>query len=155
MASFNRAYIIPDGSDPGHTLDVKILDITPQPTNRVTQAPVQTGLMINDHKVRNPLKVKVKCSLKIDNNHAWQTTYAEILAMYDNMEKKRLSWIQSHIGQHRNMALISCPHSENIESYDVFVFDLDFQEIMEIGSVQNDVVSAAPANSSTKDGGTK
>lgn len=141
--STQQVFIYPDQNKigEGNALDVRILDVNPIPTSKVTQAPALSGLDINDNKVRNPLKVRVKCVLQNDVKGAAEATLVRIKDMLElNVAggKPVFSCILTHIASYRNLTLVEGPHRETIDSIDAYEFDLLFQEIILIEK-KNDV----------------
>lgn len=128
----NEAYIYPNQDVIADTLDVRIIEINPMPSSRCTQAPATNGLNINDNKVRNPIKVKVRCSLVIDKGGEYRETLRKINSMQESQDTI-FSSVLSHTDYYRNLTLIESPHRENVDSFDVYEFDLMFQEIILVG----------------------
>lgn len=129
----------------GDKLEARVLEIKTHGTNKLTNAPVQTGVNLNDHKVRQPIRITIKVAIDI-NEDGWQKAVDLIYAAYNNMELGKLAKIFTRHRTFVNMDLITLPCFENVESYDVFTFDLEFQEI--IFNVKNADTStiASPSN---------
>jgi len=129
----SKACIFPDQNDMGTMLDVRILEVNPMPSSRCTQSPAMNGLNINDNKVRNPTKVKVRCALVIDKDKKYADTLKQIHNMQVSQDTK-FSAVLSHVAYYKNLTLLESPHRENVESFDVYEFDLVFQEIILVGA---------------------
>lgn len=133
MATMNKALIFPnqDYTLEDDALGVHILDINPQPTSKVTQSPAITGLDLNDNKVRNPIKVRVKCALLFDDKKdKVLQDIDEMLSIKIEDGKPVFSSILTHLKYYSNLTLVEGPHRETVDSIDVYEFDLVFQEII-------------------------
>lgn len=129
----SKACIFPDQDDLGTILDVRILEVNPMPSSRCTQSPAMYGLNINDNKVRNPTKVKVRCGLVVDQEKKYKDTLKQIHNMQVSQDTK-FSSVLSHVAYYKNLTLLESPHREDVESFDVYEFDLLFQEIIIAGA---------------------
>lgn len=133
MATMNKALIFPNQNNTleDNALGVHILDINVIPTSKVTQSPAIDGLDLNDNKVRNPIKVRVKCALLFDDNKDdVLKNIDEMLSIKMENGKPVFSSILTHLKYYSNLTLVEGPHRETVDSIDVYEFDLVFQEII-------------------------
>lgn len=128
----SKACIFVDQYDLRSELDIRILDVNPRPSSRLTQSPATSGLNINDNKVRNPTRVQVKCALVIDKDKKYVSTLEKIHAMQISTDKE-FSAVLTHVAFYKNLTLVESPHRENVDSFDVYEFDLTFQEVILVG----------------------
>ncbi|MEX5502145.1 phage baseplate protein, partial [Pseudomonas syringae] len=56
-------------------LDVTIIDIETFEDSKIMDSPVESGILISDHRINNPIEITVNCTLPRDS---WENAYKEL-----------------------------------------------------------------------------
>lgn len=94
--------------------------------SRLCEHPTESGVMITDHKVINPVEIDIRLSVP---SIGYNAIYNELENLFMQSTELR---IKTKAGWFYNMVLQGLPHEESPESYDRIVFDLHFSEIIKI-----------------------
>lgn len=94
--------------------------------SKLCEHPVESGSIIVDHKIFNPIEIDIKLSIP---SVEFYDIYSELEKIYKNSDKLRIKCKNTY---YSNMVLQAIPHEENPEMYDRIVFDLHFKEIVEV-----------------------
>lgn len=131
-----------------------IIDADITEDSKIMDSPVESGIMISDHKINNPKEITLNCVLPIEK---WEDAYKELYFWFLQSGKKFLM-IQTKADVYPNMQLVALPHKETPETVSRLFFELRFREIkfvepkyiaMPVEKVEN------PANAATVDAGKK
>lgn len=146
----------------GSPIALKCRTVTVTPEATMTQAPVETGVLINDCKVRRPTVIQMQVVLPVVGE--WYDTIKKIRDLHQQFvatgqnaikaEKNNLAVIQTRDGLYYNMVLLNCPHTEGVENFSTFEFSLRFQELLLAGTTASSSV-ADPSDKSLVVGGNK
>ena len=145
-------------SEDAEVLDqITIIDVDVFEDSEIMDTPVESGIVISDHRIKNPKQITVNCTLPFDN---WKDTYDEMRGWYERNDTKFLT-IQTKADVYEDMQLISIPHKETADSVSRLFFELTFRSIlfvkpkyvaMPLGVVENaenaSTVSAGPKQGS-------
>jgi len=133
---------------------VSILSIDVLEDSKIMDNPVETGIVISDHRIRNPLEITVRCALSEDD---WDSTYRELRRYYTQTGTDFLT-IKAKADVYANMQLIALPHKETPDSVTRLFFDLRFRSILFVTPSYVDMPLKAvekPADAKTVDAGQK
>lgn len=110
--TFEQAFV---GAEP---MDAKVHE-----TSKVMDYPVETGAILSDHHVINPIGIDVVVFISSEN---YASTYQEIRAAY--LAATALT-VQTRTGIYRNMIVAAMPHSEDAEMFDAINMFLSMREV--------------------------
>lgn len=105
--------------------DITIIDIDVNEDSKIMDSPVESGIIISDHRIRNPLEITVNCTLPRDS---WENSYKELRYWYEQQTTKFLA-IQTKADIYPNMQLIALPHKEASDTVTRLFFELKFREV--------------------------
>jgi hypothetical protein len=134
--------------------DVTIIDVDVLEESKIMDSPVESGIVISDHRIKNPTEITVNCTIPASE---WQFAYAELQMWYTQKGKDFLT-IVTKADVYPNMQLIALPHKEASDTVTRLFFELRFRSIlfvvpeyiaMPLATVKN------PADATTVDAGKK
>lgn len=118
------------------------LKISPKPTNKAMEHPLETGASTVDHVITNPVKVELSL---LFNARTCKTDYAEIAQLSQN---RTLLIVQCRATQFNNMFIESMPHTEDADIFGTFTMALVLSQAFfvtpQFGTVRN------PTNTNTQ-----
>ena len=85
--------------------------------------PLESGALVTDHKVHQPIEVTLSCVLNPEN---YRDVYAEIRQLF--LEGKLLT-VQCRAATYENMAIQAMPHDESPDMYDTVPVELRLREV--------------------------
>jgi len=147
-----KAYFIYDGDE--ILSGVSILSVDVIEDSRITDSPTESGVIISDHRIFNPLEITVKCALP---ESEWENAYNAIARIYVQ-NSSELMKIKSQAQVYSNLQLVGLPHKETAENVSRLVFDLKFRSILTVTPAYVDMpkeVVKTPASAATVDAGEK
>ena len=113
--------------DDAEVLDlITIIDIDVMEDSKIMESPVESGIIVSDHRIKNPIEIVVNCALDPAD---WRTTYDELKGWYEQNTTDFLT-IQTKADVYENMQLIAIPHKESSESISRLFFELRFRSIL-------------------------
>lgn len=95
-------------------------------SSSLCQHPIETGQVIMDSSIRNPIKAKVNVYMP---TMFYTTIYNEILRYYE--EKKKIILL-TKFGMYENMVLVSMPYKLQNTTVDRPVISLELEEVREV-----------------------
>jgi hypothetical protein len=125
-------------------------------TSRVMTHPVETGVMIADNHIINPVEINLSLSIKSEyyNSMYNQIKQAFILGTVFS--------VQTRTGVYNNMIISDMPHTEEPDKYDAILMGLHFTQVLYVTPVALSSESAPanfspadPVNDNTVQGGVK
>jgi hypothetical protein len=105
-------------------------------TSKVMQHPVETGVMLSDHHIINPIRINLQL---IVNSQFYATDYQQIRTAFFNATNLN---VQTKTTVYPNMIIAEMPHQETPDGFDIIVIHLNFQEVIFITPI---AVSPSPA----------
>jgi hypothetical protein len=105
-------------------------------TSKVMQHPVETGVIISDHHIINPIRITMQMMIA---SEFYSQDYQQMRTAFINATNLT---VQTKTGVYGNMIIAEMPHQENPDIFDSIVISLNFQEVLFIAPVS---VSPAPA----------
>ena len=134
--------------------NITIIDIDVMEDSKIMDTPVESGIVISDHRVLNPKGITVNCTLPFEN---WKDSYDELIGWYQRNDGKFIT-IQTKADVYEDMQLIAIPHKEASDTVSRLFFELKFRSILfvkpEYIAMPLEVVENAD-NASTTDAGKK
>lgn len=142
-------------SDDTEVLDkITFFDADVMEDSKIMESPVESGILIADHIIKNPKGIVVNCVLDPSD---WRQTYDELKGWYDRVDNKFLT-IQTKADVYENMKLIAIPHKEASDTVSRLFFELRFRSILFVEPEYIDMpldVVENPADASNIDAGKK
>jgi hypothetical protein len=105
-------------------------------TSKVMQHPVETGVMLADHHIINPMRINIQFML---SSQFYSTDYEQMRNSFINASKLN---IQTKTAVYNNIIIADMPHQETPDVFDSIILNVAFQEVIYITPVS---VSPAPA----------
>lgn len=127
-------------------VDARPMKATVIPSAKLLEHPAETGIIIADHKVINP--VEVEFSLMITAQF-YGSVYQQIAAAFAN---STLLIAQTRTGVYPNMVIDRMPHEENPETFDTIVMALRLKEVLFVPAPST-YAPADPVNEDTVQNG--
>jgi hypothetical protein len=125
-------------------------------TSMVMQHPVETGSMIADNHIINP--VEIHMPVMVDSKY-YDSVYSQMKQAF--VAATSFS-VQTRTGTYQNMIIANMPHREDPDLYDKITMGLHFKEVLYVvptsvsqAPLPANYSPAAPANSNTVQGGLK
>lgn len=101
----------------------KPLRATVKETSKLPEHPLESGAVINDHKIINPAEVEVTFFLAAGEFSAIYQTIRQIYL------SGQLVTVQTKTASYRNMTIAELPHEETPDFIDALVVNVKFREI--------------------------
>lgn len=130
-----------------NALGVSYLTANIEPTSELAEHPVETGTMITDAAIINPLSAKVRIALP---RMFYTRIYSDLEKKYFIGKKKII--LQTKLAVYKNMVLQNMPHDLTNETVDRVVIDLDLRQVIDVAP---QMTSAASGNNKIKENTTK
>jgi hypothetical protein len=123
------------------------LKATVRETSKVMEHPIETGAVIADHHIINPVEIDLPM---IVNSQFYAATYTQIRQAFVNAT---LLSVKTRVGTYSNMIITAMPHEEDADMYDAITIGLHLRQVLYVvagtaSTVQN-YQPLAPANSNT------
>lgn len=116
--------------------------------SKVMQHPVESGIVITDHRIILPLEIDLSLIL---NSFDYQNVYETIKGYY---LQGTLIVVQTRSGVYQNLLIEKMPHEEDPMMYDVLTLALGLKEVI-FTTAQYGVVPKNPKNSTNVSRGTQ
>jgi len=134
--------------------NVTIIDVDVMEDSKIMDSPVESGILISDHRILNPKEIVVNCTLPFED---WKESYDEMKGWYERNDTEFLT-VQTKADVYEDMQLIAIPHKETSDTVSRLFFELRFRSILfvkpEYIAMPLDVVEN-PENASNIDAGKK
>lgn len=133
-------------------------------TSKVMEHPVETGVVLSDHHIINPIEIDIPLIVtsnapgllgtltgSVAQNYA--TTYSQIRQAFLNATPLA---VKTNVGVFSNMIIANMPHEENPDMFDVITILLHLKQVIYIqpnGQLQPNYQPLAANNSSTLSSG--
>lgn len=130
-----------------NALGVSYLTANIEPTSELAEHPVETGTMITDAAIINPLSAKVRISLP---RMFYTRIYSDLEKNYFIGKKKII--LQTKLAVYKNMVLQNMPHDLTNETVDRVVIDLDLRQVIDVAP---QMTSTSSGNNKIKENTTK
>lgn len=123
------------------------LKATVRETSKVMEHPVETGAVIADHHIINPVEIDLAL---IVNSQFYAATYTQMRQAFENAT---LLSVKTRVGTYSDMIVADMPHEEDAEQYDAITIGLHLKQVLFVvagtaSPIQN-FQPLAPANSTT------
>lgn len=118
------------------------LKVSPSPSNKLMQHPIETGATTTDHAVTLPVTIELSL---IVMQPFLKSTYEQIAQL---SQKKTLLTVQTKAATYSNMAIQGTPHVEDGELFDAITIAMKLEQVL-FSQVRFSAVKN-PTNSSTK-----
>jgi hypothetical protein len=126
----------------------RILKAVVKEQAKIMEHPVETGIVITDHRVIQPVEIELSLIL---NSRDYKDVYATIRQYY---LAGTLLVVQTRAGVYENQIIESLPHEEDPTIYDALTVALSLKEVIFV-TAQYGVVPKNPRNSTTQKRGTQ
>lgn len=124
---------------------------TVRETSKVMEHPLETGTVIADHHIINPVEIDIQL---IVNAQFYAATYAQ---MRQDFVNATLLAVKTRVGTYSNMIIADMPHQEDADMYDAIIISLHLKQVLYVvpgnGVVTQSFQPANPINSNTIAGG--
>lgn len=97
---------------------------TVRETSKVMEHPVETGSMIADHHIINPVEIDLPL---IVQSQYYAVTYAQIRQNFINAT---LLTVKTRTGSYQNMIIADMPHEEDAEMYSAISIGLHLKQVL-------------------------
>lgn len=97
---------------------------TVKPTVKLMEQPVETGVVITDHRVIMPLEIELSLQTRGNN---FRDTYAE---MWDLKEKSTLLSVSTQARTYENMVIMDMSHEETVDVYNSISISLKLRGVL-------------------------
>lgn len=97
-------------------------------TARVMDYPVETGVMLSDHRISNPTEIVYTCILP---QAAYASTYPAIRDAWTNAT---LLSVQTRTGVYANMIISDLPHEEDTDLFNAVTITIKLRQVIMIGA---------------------
>ena len=125
-------------------------------TSRVMTHPVETGVMIADNHIINPIEINLSLSIK---SEYYNSMYNQIKQAFT---LGTVFSVQTRTGVYNNMIIADMPHTEEPDKYDAILMGLHFTQVLYVtptsftgGAAPANFSPADPTNDNTVQGGVK
>lgn len=119
-----------------NALGVSYLTANIEPTSELAEHPVETGTMVTDAAIINPLSAKVRIALP---RMFYTRIYSDLEKKYFIGKKKII--LQTKLAVYKNMVLQNMPHDLTNETVDRVVIDLDLRQVIDVVPQMTSTVS--------------
>jgi hypothetical protein len=126
--------------------DARPLKATVRETSRVMEHPVETGVMLADHHVINPVEIDIPLVVKAP---FYAATYTQIRQAF---VAATLLSVKTRVGTYSNMIIADMPHEEDADMYDAITIGLHLRQVQYAspgGSTAQSFQPLDPADSNT------
>ena len=134
-------------------VNARPMKATIRETSKVMEHPVETGVVLSDHHIINPVEIDIPL---IVNSTFYAATYSQIRQAFINATP--LS-VKTRVGVYSNMIIADMPHEEDAEMFDAITIGLHLKQVIYIvpgsNSPTQNFQPLAPANSNTVASGLK
>lgn len=103
--------------------DCSILSCSINQRSRLMEHPVESGAKIVDHKVLDPVQVRLQVALP---ETYFENEYQKILTLY---KKSTLISLQTKAQIYDNLVVQSLPHDERVDTMNRLIFNLELREV--------------------------
>ena len=128
---------------------------TVRETSKVMEHPVETGIMLSDHHIINPVEIDIPLIVtssstgllgallgNLATNYA--ATYAQIRQAFYNATPLT---VKTRTGAYSNMIIADMPHEEDPEMFDIITIALHLRQVLYAASLTNSPPAFQPLNS--------
>lgn len=145
-----EVYLCSDNEGKSRIDGIQVKQVNVRPNARIIKHPIETGGVVMDNKVLDPKTINIRVAVvwKADKSH--EKALSELDKLWEDRTYNFCS-IRTRKQVYKNLKMVSEPHTETPDRFNVFEFDLQFEEMM-FGTK----IEAQPANadnSSTKSNG--
>lgn len=105
--------------------------------------PLETGAVVTDHRVILPVEIDLSLVLSSGD---YRGTYRQIRDLF---YKGELLTVQTRTESYRNMTIVSMPHEENADAFDVVMLALALKEAQYVEAQFSEAKVARPRDSRT------
>lgn len=118
-------------------------------TARVMEYPVETGVILSDHRISNPTEIILTC---IITSAQYSIAYPAIRNAWMNAT---LLSVQTRTGTYKNMIIAELPHDEDPEMFSAITITIKMREVIfsSPSSNANNFIPADPALQTTVNSG--
>jgi hypothetical protein len=127
--------------------DARPLKAHVRETSKVMEHPVETGAVVADHHVINPVEIDLPV---VVNAQSYAATYTQMRQAFVNAT---LLSVKTRVGTYSNMIIADMPHEEDPEMFDAIVVGLRLKQVLFVvpgtASAAQNFQPLDPANSTT------
>lgn len=116
--------------------DARPMKATVRETSRVMEHPIETGSILADHHIINPVEIDIPMIILAQN---YSGTYTQIRQSFVNATP--LS-VKTRTGVYQNMIIADMPHEEQSEMYNAIMITLRLKQVLLFTSGTTDLQSA-------------
>jgi hypothetical protein len=109
-------------------------------TSRVMEHPVETGVILSDHHIINPVEIEIPM---IVSSAFYAQTYSQIRQAFINATP--LS-VKTRVGVYSDMIVADMPHEEEADMYDVITIALRLKQVIYVVPGGGTLVNFQPAD---------
>lgn len=139
----DRVQILDKNNQPLFPSVFSVIDVEVIESSRAFTQPLENNTMIIDHKVIDPVDLKLSVLL---NSEEYQSGYDFFKSLFLNSSEVV---IKTKATLYERMILIDMPHDENADVFDTFILNLSFREVIEESAIKSSFVPANADDSST------
>lgn len=122
------------------------LKATVKETAKVMDHPLESGVVVSDHKIINPIEIELPL---VTQSFDYQSVYEQIRKSFLSSE---LLLIQTKTGVYRNMIISDLPHEEGSEMFDQIAIAMKLREVKIVSSKSRYSPRRASQRSTSKNG---
>lgn len=107
-------------------VNARPMKATIRETSKVMEHPVETGVVLADHHIINPIEIDLPM---IVNSKFYASTYSQIRQNFINASPLA---VKTRVGVFNNMIIQNMPHEEDPEMWDVITITLHLKQVIYI-----------------------
>lgn len=139
--------IIPNTSFGQLFANARPLKATVRETSKVMEHPVETGVMLADHHIINPVEIELPLWIQAQN---YAGTYIQIRQAFINATPLT---VKTRTGVYNSMIIVDMPHDEDPDIFDAIILTLRLRQVIIVvpgtTTVQSNYQPLSPLNSNT------
>lgn len=107
-------------------LEAVILDAEVSETSKIMEHPIETGAVIADHKVINPVEIRLRLTMP---GYEYEPIIKELREYYQASVKLT---VQTKAGTYTNMVVCDIPHAETPQNVSNITFNIRLRQALEV-----------------------
>ena len=119
--------------------DAQISKVQVRETSKTMEHPIESGTVITDYKVINPVSIVLNIYLTKKN---YNSVYQSLLT---NFKKSTLLLIQTNARIYKDMIIADMPHSETPEHFESIILSLNLKQVFTVKPIVTLITKAKHA----------
>jgi len=119
--------------------DAQISKVQVRETSKTMEHPIESGTVITDYKVINPVSIILNIYLTRKN---YNSVYQSLLT---NFKKSTLLLIQTNARIYKDMIIADMPHNETPEHFESIILSLSLKQVFTVKPIVTSITKAKHA----------